>query len=490
MANIIAWEPSLDPTVTPSGSYIIEGATQTTGPWSVLATVSASLTPPPSGTYDAIVNRFVYNDDYNPYTTWYRIIDVASNGKFSRPSDPFLTHEVPYFIPGSTPYGIFDRDVEFQADADRNADFIRKKLGEPVMEVHLSASQIYASFEEACLEYSAMINSYQAKSTLTTFLGSPTGTLEGSENKYPMKTLSLAKNIADPYNAEGGVNSSLPIVSASIELVPGQQGYDIPLYLRTHDNQGQVVPSGSTTSSLGLPAQWNGSGSITIREVYHKSPMSAYRFFGTTSGLNYLNSQFRFESFTPETMFYMLPVWEDILRGMQFKTSNTVRRSNYSYDIHGSVLRIFPCPQDNRHMWFTFSVDANPSDPSGQAGGQINPSYNGVSNISNIPFGNIQYSHLNSLSKNWIRRMTLAFAKEIEGQIRSKFTSLPIPNGEVTLNGPELITDARAEMEGLRAELKEMLEETTYQKLMEKEAAMNQNLQETWKGVPLGIYVG
>jgi hypothetical protein len=45
-------------------------------------------------------------------------------------------------------------------------------------------------------------------------------------------------------------------------------------------------------------------------------------------------------------------------------------------------------------------------------------------------------------------------------------------------------------MESLRAELKEMLEETTYQKLMEKEAMMNQNLQETWKGVPLGIYIG
>jgi hypothetical protein len=412
----------------------------------------------------------VYQDSLNPYNTWYRVMDVDYNGNMARPSDPFLTHAMPYFIPGVTPFGIFDQDAQFQHDADSMVDFVRKKLGEPVMEVHLSSSQVYASFEEACLEYSAMVNSYQAKSVLSSFLGAPTGTLSGSENKYAVKTLSLAKNIGDPFATEGGVNSSTPVYSASIDLMPGEQMYDVP---------GLLSASG----------QWNGSGSIQIREIYHKSPMSAYRFFGTTSGLNYLNSQFRFESFTPETMFYLLPVWEDILRGMQFKTSNNVRRSNYSFDLANNQLRIFPCPQDQRKLWIRYSIDANPSDPTGGSGVN-NPQYNGVSNISNIPFGNIEYSGLNSISKHWIRRMTLALAKEVEGQIRSKISSIPIPNGELSLNGAELITDARADMESLRAELKEMLEETTYQKLMEKEAMMNQNLQETWKGVPLGIYIG
>jgi hypothetical protein len=78
----------------------------------------------------------------------------------------------------------------------------------------------------------------------------------------------------------------------------------------------------------------------------------------------------------------------------------------------------------------------------------------------------------------------------MEGAIRSKISEIPIPNGSVTLNGSELITDARADMEALRTELKEMLEETTYQKLMEREAQQAQNLQEVWKDVPLGIYVG
>ena len=492
MANQIAWEPSLDPTVTPSGSYVIERSPSVSGPWTYVATVPAA---PTGSSFVPNANKFVYADEA-PYNLWYHIIDVDYAGTMFRPSDPFMTHPMPYFVPGSTPFGVFDDDLLFQKDADLVVDYVRKKLGEPVMEVHLSSSQIYAAFEEACLEYSAMVNSFQAQSTLSTFLGAPTGSLSGAENKYPVKTLALARNVSDPYAEGGGVNSSVPHYSGNIDLNVGQQDYDIPTWLKNHDLQGNVVPSGSLTSSAGLPAQWDGVGVVVLHEIYHKSPMQAYRFFGTTSGLNYLNNQFKFESFTPETMFYLLPVWEDILRGMQFKTSNNVRRSNYSYDLHNNQLRLYPCPQGSYKLWFNWSVEPNPSNvsdtsASGSTSGSVNnPRYGGVSNVSNIPFGNIQYSNLNSISHNWIRRMALAYSKEIEGQIRSKMATIPIPNGDLTLNGPELITDARADMEGLRVELKELLGETTYQRLMEKEAAMTTQLQETWKGVPMGVFVG
>ena len=474
MANNIAWEPSLDPTVTPSGSYVIERSAASSGPWTYVTGVSAQKT---GAFYITNVNKFVYQDEA-PYNVWYHIMDVDYSGVMSRPSDPFMTHPMPYFVVGATPFGIFDNDLQFQADADKNVDYIRKKLGEPVMEVHMSSSQIYAAFEEACLEYSAMVNSFQAQSVLSSFLGAPTGTLSGSENKYANKTLALARNVSDPYAEAGGVNSSVPHFSGNIDLVVGQQDYDVP---------GWLLSSG----------QWDGTGTIVLHDIYHKSPMQAYRFFGTTSGLNYLNNQFRFESFTPETMFYLLPVWEDILRGMQFKTSNNVRRSNYSYDIHNNKIRLFPSPQGNYKLWFTYSIESSPtsvitSSVSGTSasGSMTNTKYDGVANVSNIPFGNIVYSQLNSISHNWIRRMTLAYAKEIEGQIRSKMASIPIPNGDLTLNGPELIADARADMEALRLELKELLSETTYQKLMEKEAAMSEQLQTTWKAVPMGIFVG
>lgn len=462
MANNIAWDPSLDPTVA---YYVIEAGPRVSGPWQPVVSLSHSLT---ASWYNATARKFFYNDESLPFNTWYHIVPVDASGSIGAPSEAFTTHPMPFFVPGSTPFGFFDGDQQFAMEADALVDFTKRKLGEPVMVVHLSSSQVYASLEEACLEYSAMVNSYQAKSVLATFLGAPTGSLSGSENRYPQRNLAMELSVADAYAAEANVNSSQPLISASITLQTGQQAYDLP-------------------ALLSASGQWDGQGRIRVREMFHKSPLQALRFFGTTSGLNYLNNQFRFESFTPETLFYLLPVWEDILRGMQFKTSNNVRRSNYSYALHNNVLQIFPIPQDMRQLWFTFTVDPNPSNPSGTL---ANPAYNGVANLSNIPFGNIQYSALNSISRHWIRRMAFNLAKEVEGQIRSKFSTVPIPNGDLTLNGPELISDARAEQEALRGELKEILEETTYQKLMEKEAQMAANLQDTFKQVPLGIYIG
>ena len=66
---------------------------------------------------------------------------------------------------------------------------------------------------------------------------------------------------------------------------------------------------------------------MKIVEVFHFNPQAAYRFFDTTSAINYMNNEFSFESFTPETIFYVLPVFEDILRAGQLDLSNRVRRS-------------------------------------------------------------------------------------------------------------------------------------------------------------------
>ena len=108
MANIIAWQPSPDPTVTPSGSYIVEGAVQISGPWIVVATLSASTT---GANWNATASMFEYRDEspFRPYSTWYHVIDVDYTGQMSRPSDPFMTHATPYFVPGSTPFGVFDK---------------------------------------------------------------------------------------------------------------------------------------------------------------------------------------------------------------------------------------------------------------------------------------------------------------------------------------------------------------------------------------------
>ena len=384
------------------------------------------------------------------------------------------------FTTGSTAFGIFDTDPSFVVDADRLVKYVAVKLGgglPPIptapdgvhVQVELVSSDIYTCFEEAAVEYGAIVNAFQAKSSLAAFLGSSTGTLDGGQNRYPRNSLEWARRQAQPYGEEGYVGGDRELFSGSITVKAGQQDYNL---------QNLIGPTGSD----GLPAH------MIIRQIFHFSPFASFRSFGTTAAINYLNGQFNFQSFTPESVFYMLPVWEDILRGMQFEASNRVRRSHYSYELHGSNnnLRLFPVPQQDNTLFFTYNLldgSTFPLDPNDRA------SF-GVSNVSDIPFGNIKYSNINSIGKQWIWKMTLANAKELLGLIRRKMMHIPIPNADLQLDGSDLVNDARQEAEALRGELRELLDSMSYDRLAAKEAEQAESLIRVLSGVPLKIYVG
>jgi len=294
-------------------------------------------------------------------------------------------------------------------------------------------------FEESVFEYGKYINEYMVKSQLSNLLGMQTGSMSGSEGRYPRQTLEFLNRMAEPYSSHAGLGGSHNIMSASLTLTQSIQDYNI--YDMLVDGSGNNIFDAQSQKSK-----------LRIFEVFHYSPQAAYRFFDTTSAINYLNNEFSFESFTPETVFYVLPVFEDILRGGQMKVSNTVRRSNYSYEIVGTNIRIFPRPSetsDGQKLWFRV----------GYAFDGLNPSYtdetiDGVSNPSNVPFGNVTYSKINSMGVQWIRQYTLALSKEVLGQVRSKFGSVPIPNGDLSLNGGDLLSQAQSEKEALKNSLK------------------------------------
>ena len=110
--------------------------------------------------------------------------------------------------------------------------------------------------------------------------------------------------------------------------------------------------------------------------------------------------------------------------------------------------------------------------------------------MNSLPFPNMPYENINSIGKQWIRRFALSLSKETLGQVRSKLASIPIPGNEITLNGPSLISEAKEEQTALRDELKTVLDELVYGKLAEGDAAMQGSLNEVFKTIPHGIYVG
>ena len=110
--------------------------------------------------------------------------------------------------------------------------------------------------------------------------------------------------------------------------------------------------------------------------------------------------------------------------------------------------------------------------------------------MSTLPFTNLQYKSINSIGKQWIRRFALALSKEMLGQIRGKFASLPIPGESVTLNHSELLSQSKEEQSSLREELKTVLDELTYPKLVAATAELMDSSNKIMQNVPYNIFVG
>jgi len=174
---------------------------------------------------------------------------------------------------------------------------------------------------------------------------------------------------------------------------------------------------------------------------------------------------------------------------MAYEDAIYTRTSQYSYEVKNNRLRIFPPPETENFpekYWVDFTVKPDPWTEADTADSGLT----GVNNMNTLPFSNLPYNSINSIGKQWIRRFALSLSKEMLGLIRSKFASIPIPNESVTLNGPSLVTEAKAEQQALRDELKTVLDELTYEKLAEKDSNISDSSQNVLKNIPPSVFVG
>ena len=399
-------------------------------------------------------------------------------------------------IAASLPYGIYLNNTDFVSGAVDQVAFTYKMLGGDVLDIELSSSNVYSSYELAVLEYSYIVNSHQAENVLSDYLGATTGTfdhdgelktgplsssLSGSQTslKYPKFTFEYARRIATGLAGEAGFGDNVAMHSASFALTASVQDYDL---------QEQV-----SSSQAGTP--WDGlvkDKRVNIHRVYYRSPVSAWRFYGYYGGLTTYGNLTTYGMYADDSTFEVVPAWQNKLQAMQFETDLYTRTSHYSYEIRNNKLKIYPEPVNPgsggspSHMWFLFSI---PDDPWVEESDRTE-GIGGVNNMNTLPFANIPYDNINSMGKQWIRKYALAIAKEMLGQVRGKFASIPIPGNDVTLNASDLLSQAKEEQTALKEELKVQLEKLTYGALVKGDADMVDDSSRIMVHVPMGIYVG
>ena len=396
-------------------------------------------------------------------------------------------------VAGVVPFGLYTGSVDFLSGAATQVAYTYKKLGGDVLDIELSASNVYANYEEAVLEYSYIVNTHQGKNVLSSVLGNATGSFDslgelksgslssslggrGIELKYPEVRFEYARRVGNAMSLDAGMAGTVPEYSASFAIVPSQQDYDL-----------QSIVSSSAAAG-GAFSGIDRTKRIIVNRVFYKTPRSMWRFYGYYGGLNVVGNLATYGQYADDSTFEVIPVWQNKLQAMNFEDMIYTRTSHFSYELRDNKLRIFPQPVTGEisEMWFTFQVlgDAWTVDDS------MTDGIEGINNLNTIPFANIPYQNINSIGKQWIRRFALALSKETLGQIRGKFSTIPIPGENLTLNASDLLSQAKEEQSSLREELKTVLDEMVYTSLAEKDAVTAGHISTLKQQAPLGIYHG
>ena len=384
-------------------------------------------------------------------------------------NEPMIYPGSSSFFPGQTPFGIYDNDYIFGCDAPKVALWCARRLGYPIQNIELIDENFYACFEESVSEYGAQVNQFNIRNNLSNVVGNPTGT-NYSQKLVQGNNLSTIINISDSYGTLAGVGGNIDIKRGSIDLVTGQQEYDL------NELFADVSESGKQ---------------IDVVKVYYEATPAINRFFDpySVSGQGTLNliDEFGFGSFSPAAQFVLMPIYEDMLRIQAIEFNDQFRKSAHTFNIVNNKLQIFPIPSSVTTMTKLF-FDYMVREEFTQNSVRVIP--NVVSDYSDIKYDFIPYRNINDVGKQWIRKYSLALVKELLGAIREKYSTVPIPGSEISLDGAALRAEAQTEKENLMTQLRENLEEVSRKVQFENRNTEAQQMQEMLQKIPLAIYIG
>ncbi len=360
------------------------------------------------------------------------------------------------FISGQTPYGTYDADSTFQSDIQSVTKWVAKRLGFPVLQLEIPSGSIYACFEESINEYSQHINNYNIKNWMWEQYGEKSrisGSLSTGSLDPVVPTQGPSVTLSEKYGSLVNMGGNVDLKKGFITISASKQDYDLQ----------DVWASVSESNQR-----------IEVQRVFNHMPSSITRFYDPYAGT--FDQRQLLDSY-------------DLARANAIETSDLVRKSAYSFEIHNNTLRIFPNPTSNDNgekIYFEYYVKNDVRNTN-----HISASMQGgVSDPSNVPYKFITYSSINAPGRQWIRKYTYALSKELLGIIRSKYSALPIPDAEVTLDGEALKAEGREEKTQLLEELKEFLESVSLTEKLRNEAEEANAQREVLAKAPLQIYVG
>ena len=378
------------------------------------------------------------------------------------------------FATGSTPFGFYDSDTNFQADADKFALFSSRRLGYPIVDVELQDLNFYAAFEQATTVYGNEIYAYQIRENYLGLEGANTSSFDTVSINNQLVTPNMGRiiSLSEQYGIEAGTGGNVDYKTGSFALTASVQDYDLNVW---------ASASGYET------------GDLEIKRIFFESPPAIVKFFdpyvGSGGGVMNLMDSFGWGNYSPQINFTLMPLNYDLQIIQQIEMNDQIRKSNFSFEITNNKIRIFPIPTPSsiagmNSLYFHFLLKSERYDA------QFKDGTAKITNVANVPYQNPEYSRINSVGRSWIFEYALALCKEMLGYVRGKFGTIPIPGSDVTLNQSDLISSANTEKDKLIENLRTYLDSTSRTKLLEAQSQQADFKQKELSQVPFPIYIG
>ena len=372
------------------------------------------------------------------------------------------------FFPGDTPFGFYDDDFQFQTDTDKFAKFSAQRLGYPLVEIELQDLNFYTAFEEAITTYGNELYAYQVADNLLTFQGA-SSSINPANEELPQENFAEVVRLSNQYGTAAGVGGTVTFYKGILPLVKDQQQYDLNEWAISESIEGR----------------------IEVKKIYYEGTPAITRFFdpyaGTGVGMQGMMDSFGFGSSSPAINFMLMPMNFDLQKIQAIELNDTIRRSQYTFELKNNQLKIFPIPIDRNIQKLCFEyvkLDEVNQPYYDRNGREI------ITNASNVPYQNPNYTRINSIGRQWIFEYGLAIVKEMLGYVRGKYSQIPIPGSEVTLNQSDLISAATAEKGALIERLRTYFESTSRKTLLQKKAEEGEAQNKTLGQAPMTIFIG
>jgi hypothetical protein len=379
----------------------------------------------------------------------------------------------PIWNPNATAFGFYNSDADFQTDCIKVSKFISTRLGYPLMDVELQTGSIFTAFEEAITMYGNELYAYLIRENVLDLTGLPYENINLNET-IVQPNFETVIRLSEQYGEEAGVGGNVPWYKGSIPLTSSVQDYDLKVWAKDQDI----------------------TGSIEIKRVFYQEPVPASaRYLAPFDGFGFGGAVsaglMEMGGFGGSGGFLMMPLNYDMQIIQSIEMNTQVRLSNYSFEVHNNIIRIFPIPSNNNgfetncgNLWFEYIKRDERIESS------VIYAEEKITNVSNMPYQNPTYSLINSVGRQWIFEMTLAICKEILGYVRGKYSTVPIPNADMTLNQSDLLAAATAEKTALLERLRAYFDENSRASLLERKVREADAVLKELDQVPRVIYIG